>query len=82
VYLVKAFCVIKKGEVGMEDHEREMGRCVRRFMEGEHEGLRGKSERSYTGVLRPYERPVVKMVGVERLEGEGWRVVVEAVSYG
>jgi len=82
VYLIKAYCVVIEGELGMEEHELEMGKCIRRYMEKEHEGVVETSFRMYSGVLRPHERPVVKMVGVERLEGEDWRVVVEVVTYG
>lgn len=82
MFLIKAYCVIIEGELGMEDHEREMGKCISRYMETVEEGVPQLSFRMYTGVLRPHERPVVKMVGVERLEGEGWRVVLEVVTYG
>ncbi len=82
MYLIKPYCVIIEGELGMEEHEREMGKCISRYMETEFEGVPTTSFRMYSGVLRPHERPVVKMVGVERLEGRDWRVVVEVVAYG
>lgn len=82
VYVIKAYCVIIEGVLGMEDHEREMGRAIRKFMETEYEGAATTSFRMYSGWLRPHERPVVKMVGVERLEGREWRVLVEVVTYG